>query len=145
MQIIRNNVFLWSLQVVLALLFLFAGTMKFVMDPAQMAPPGSPLSVGFIQFIGVCECLGAIGLIVPQWTRIRPALTVMAAAGLIVIMIGAVTITLASEPAATAVVPFVVGVLLCVVAYGRLQTNRSAASDRGAIGNRVNGTVAGLQ
>ena len=60
-------------------------------------------------------------------------------------MIGAVTITLASEPAATAVVPFVVGVLLCVVAYGRLQTNRSAASDRGAIGNRVNGTVAGLQ
>jgi hypothetical protein len=119
---IRNNTFLWVLQSLLALLFLFAGTTKFVMDPAQLAPPESPLSLTFIRFIGVCECLGAIGLIVPQLTRIRPILTPLAAAGLLVIMIGAVAITLMTGAAATAAVPFVVGLLLSVVAAGRVQT-----------------------
>ena len=122
MRIIRSNAFLWTLQILLAVLFAFAGTMKFVMDPAQMAPPGSPVSATFLRFIGVCECLGAIGLILPQLTGIRPQLTPLAALGLIVIMIGAVTITLMTQPVALAILPLVVGVLLCVVAYGRLQT-----------------------
>jgi uncharacterized membrane protein YphA (DoxX/SURF4 family) len=119
MRVIRNHVFLWTLQILLAVLFAFAGSMKFVMDPAQMAPPGSPLSVAFLRFIGVCECLGAIGLVVPQLTGIRQRLTPLAALGLIVIMIGAVTVTLMTQPASLAILPFVVGVLLCVVAYGR--------------------------
>jgi len=119
---LRHNGLLWTLQVVLALLFAFAGSAKFLMDPAQMAPPGSPVSVDFLYFIGVCECLGAIGLILPQATGIRPQLTVLAALGLIVIMIGAVTITLMTQPASMAILPFVAGVLLCVVVYGRLQT-----------------------
>ena len=111
------------LQILLAVLFAFAGITKFVMDPAQMAPPGSPLSATFLQFIGVCECLGAIGLIVPQLTGIRPQLTPLAALGLIVIMIGAVTITLMTQPAALAILPLVAGMLLCVLAYGRLQSH----------------------
>ena len=86
MQILRSNAFLWTLQIVLALLFAFAGASKFVMDPAQMAPPGSPVSANFLLFIGACECLGAIGLIVPQLTGILPQLTPIAAMGLIVIM-----------------------------------------------------------
>jgi len=121
MRAIRNNAFLWTLQILLGVLFAFAGSMKFVMDPAQMAPPGSPLSVTFLRFVGVCECLGAIGLVVPQLTGIRPRLTLLAALGLIVIMIGAVTVTLMTQPASLAILPFVVGVLLCVVAYGRVR------------------------
>ena len=100
----------------------FAGTAKFVMDPAQLAPPGSPVSANFIRFIGVCECLGAVGLIVPQLTGILPRLTPIAAMCLLVIMIGAVTITLMTQPASLAILPFVAGLLLCVVVYGRLQT-----------------------
>ena len=118
----RRNTVLWTLQIVLALLFAFAGTSKFVMDPAQLAPPGSPVSADFIRFIGVCECLGAIGLIVPQWTGILPRLTAIAAICLIVIMIGAVIITLMTQPASLAILPFITGILLCVVAYGRLRT-----------------------
>ena len=121
MRVIRNNAFLWTLQSLLGVLFAFAGSMKFVMDPAQMAPPGSPLSVTLLRFVGVCECLGAIGLVVPQLTGIRPRLTLLAALGLIVIMIGAVTVTLMTQPASLAILPFVVGVLLCVVAYGRVR------------------------
>jgi len=63
-----------------------------------------------------------IGLIVPQLTGIRPLLTPVAALGLIVVMIGAVTVTLMTQPVSLAILPFVTGVLLCVVAYGRLQT-----------------------
>ena len=120
MRIIRSNAFLWTLQILLAVLFAFAGTTKFLMEPAQLAPPGSPLSVTFIRFVGVCECLGAIGLILPQLTGIRPQLTPLAALALIVIMLGAITITLMTQPAVVAILPLVVGVLLCVVASGRL-------------------------
>ena len=122
MEILRSNKFLWTLQILLALLFALAGTSKFVMDPAQLAPPGSPVSLNFIRFIGVCECLGAIGLIVPQLTGILPQLSPIAGMGLIVIMIGAVTITVMTQPVSLAILPFVAGVLLCVVAYGRLRT-----------------------
>ena len=126
MNILRSNAFLWTLQILLALLYAFAGVSKFVMDPAQMAPPGSPLSANFIRFIGVCECLGAIGLIVPQLTGILPRLTPIAALCLIVIMIGAVVVTLMTQPVTLAILPFVAGLLLCVVAYGRLQTYAAA-------------------
>ena len=119
MRIIHSNTFLWTLQVLLAALFVFAGGAKFVMDPAQMAPPGAPVSASFIRFIGACEILGAIGLIVPQLTGIRPQLTPLAAVGLIIIMIGAVVVTVMTQPAVYAVFPFVVGILLAVVAYGR--------------------------
>ena len=119
MRLIHNNAVLWTLQGLLAALFVFAGGAKFVMDPAQMAPPGSPLSATFIQFIGVCEILGAIGLIVPHLTGIRPMLTPLAAGGLVVIMIGAVAVTVMTQPAIYALFPFVVGVLLAIVAYGR--------------------------
>ena len=45
-------------------------------------------------FIGVAEVLGAIGLILPGVLRIRPGLTPLAAAGLVIIMIGATVIGL---------------------------------------------------
>jgi len=117
---IRNNKLLWTLQGLLALLFLFAGGTKLVMDPVALAGQ-SHMSAGFLQFIGVCELLGGVGLIVPWLTGIRPALTPLAAAALIVIMIGATVTTLQQpdQPPATALIPFVVGLLLMVVAYGR--------------------------
>ena len=63
--------------------------------------------------------LGAIGLILPMLLRIRPVLTPLAAACLIVIMIGAVVVTLMTEAAAVALFPLIVGALLSFVAYGR--------------------------
>ncbi len=78
----------------------------------------SYLSVNFIYFIGVCEILGGIGLIVPWATRIMPKLTPIAAAGLIIIMIGAVVVT-APMGLGNAVVPVIVGILLAMIAYGR--------------------------
>ena len=73
----------------------------------------------FLRFIGVCEVLGAIGLILPGLLKIRPELTPVAASGLVIIMIGAVTITLIGGDVALAIVPLVVGLLAAAVAYGR--------------------------
>jgi uncharacterized membrane protein YphA (DoxX/SURF4 family) len=79
---------LWVVQVLLALLFVFAGSMKLVLPLDQMAGPVA-LPGALLRFIGVAELLGGIGLILPAALRIRPGLTPLAAAGLVVIMIGA--------------------------------------------------------
>jgi len=109
---------LWIVQVLLAALFLFAGGMKLIM-PLEALAHQSPLPALFLKFIGLAEVLGAVGLVVPALTRIRPALTPLAAAGLVIIMIGATVITCAIGPAAPAVVPAVVGLLAAFVAWGR--------------------------
>lgn len=108
---------LWIVQVVLALLFLFAGGIKLVLPIDQMAGPIS-LPGTFLRFIGVCEVLGGLGLLLPGLLRIRPGLTPLAAAGLVVIMIGAIVLAIAST-VTSALMPLVVGILLLFVAYGR--------------------------
>ena len=111
---------LWTIQILLALLFLFAGGSKFVMPVDQMTQgmPAALASGPFIHFIGVCEVLGGLGLVLPGLLRIKPGLTPLAASGLVIIMIGA---TLLSVPqgVAMAVFPLVTGILAAFVAYGR--------------------------
>jgi hypothetical protein len=109
---------LWVVQILLALLFLFAGVSKLVLPievmTKQMALPGL-----FMRFIGVAETLGALGLILPGLLRIRPGLTPLAAAGLVIIMIGATVVTIQAIGVAPALFPFVVGLLAAFVAYAR--------------------------
>jgi uncharacterized membrane protein YphA (DoxX/SURF4 family) len=109
---------LWIVQGLLALLFLFAGGMKLVLPLEKLTGP-VPLPGLFVRFIGVAEVLGAIGLILPGLLRIRPGLTPLAAAGLVIIMIGATVITLAGGDVAAALISLVVGLLAAFVAYGR--------------------------
>jgi uncharacterized membrane protein YphA (DoxX/SURF4 family) len=114
---------LWTVQVLLALLFLFAGGTKLVLPIAVLASMGSPNQIALpaflIRFIGTAEVLGAAGLILPQLLRIRPRLTPIAAAGLVIIMIGATTITAASGEVAGALFPLIVGILSGFIVYGR--------------------------
>jgi putative oxidoreductase len=67
------NIILWVLQILLALLFMLAGVSKFLTPADEMAKDmPSFLSINFIYFIGVCEILGSIGLVVPWLTKIKP-------------------------------------------------------------------------
>jgi hypothetical protein len=113
---------LWTVQVLLALVFLFAGGVKLVTPFEEMAAQ-MPIALPelFLRFIGVAEVLGALGLILPGLLRIRPGLTPLAAAGLVIIMIGATVLTLAGGLGAMALIPLVVGLLAAFVAYGRWQ------------------------
>ena len=113
----KTRVILWVVQALLAALFLFSGVMKFVL-PAAVLTKGSPFSAAFLHFIGVVEILGALGLILPSATRIKPMLTPLAAVGLVIIMIGATWTTVAIG-LKLAILPFVTGILAAFVAYGR--------------------------
>ena len=112
------NVALWIIQGLLAALFVFSGGMKLVLPIEKMQDPVA-LPGLFLRFIGVCELLGGIGLILPSLLRIRPGLTPLAAAGLVVIMIGAVVISVIYMGVASALIPLLVGILAAFIAYGR--------------------------
>ena len=117
------NILLWIIQILLALLFLFAGGTKFYFTIEEMRKMGSPNQIllpgWFIHFIGVCEILGALGLVLPGILRTKQHLTVLAAIGLTIIMIGAVVISAMGDGLGAAVPAVVIGLLCAFVAYGR--------------------------
>jgi uncharacterized membrane protein len=114
------NIALWILQALLGALFIFAGGIKLItpmeemMKQMPMALPG-----WFVLFTGVVELLGGIGLILPRLLGIRPGLVPLAAAGLVIVMIGATVYSLAAGQGASSMIPLAVGVLCAFVAYGR--------------------------
>ena len=114
----RMNFTLWTVQWILALLFLFAGGMKLILPIAEMTRQ-MPLPGLFLRFIGVAEVLGAAGLILPGLLRVRPGLTPLAAAGLAIVMIGATVLTFASAGAGQSSMPLAVGLLAGWVAWQR--------------------------
>lgn len=112
------SILLWSAQVILAVLFLFAGVVKLKMSGAVLEQftgvPGA-----FMKFVAVSEICGALGLVLPGLFRVWRFLTPAAAVGLVAIMTGAVTLTVAHGPAGQAVMPFITGLIAASVAHGR--------------------------
>ena len=123
---------LWAIQGLLAAVFLFSGGMKLVL-PAEVLTATFPFPELFVRFIGVCEVLGALGLVLPGLLRIRTELTPLAAAGLATIMVGATVTTVAIMGLESALIPLALGLLAGAVAYGRWRVaalGRSSAASR---------------
>ena len=116
------NVALWIVQGLLALIFLMSGTLK-VTQPKEklisMLAYVEDLSAGQVKTIGVLEILAAIGLILPDVTGILPWLTPVAAVGLVLEMIGAITLHLRRGEYSMIVINIVLLALAAFVAYGR--------------------------
>jgi hypothetical protein len=112
------NYALWTIQILLALLFLFTSGVKLLL-PIETLTKQMPLPGPFVRFIGACEGLGAIGLILPWALRIRKGLTPLAAGGLAIIMIGATALNLAAAGVPSALVTLTLGILLGAIAYWR--------------------------
>ena len=87
--------------------------------PAAELTAQTPLPAAFLRFIGTMEILGALGLVLPGILRIGTKLTPLAATGLVMIMIGAVVVTIQTMGPAMAALPFVTGAIASFVAYAR--------------------------
>jgi hypothetical protein len=117
---------IWTAQTLLALLFVFAGSVKFML-PAEKLQGPIALPLGFIYFIGAMEILGGLGLVLPGLFRIRTELTTVAAIGLLTIMSGATTISILGLGVSAGLVPAIVGVLAATIAYTRARVVPLAA------------------
>ena len=118
------NIALWIVQILLALLYLYAGGQKLMMSQeafiqTPMGGYGSDYSAGFLNLLGLLEVLGAIGLILPWLTGILPWLTPLAAAGLAAIMLGAIYVRYKRGETQLAVGTTVFFLMCVFVAYGR--------------------------
>jgi len=122
---------LWIVQGLLATLFLLTGGMKLLAPIAMLTQQMPELPGVFVRFIGVCELLGALGLVLPGLLCFRTELTPLAAGGLVIIMIGATVCTVLWFGALMALLPVLVGLLAAFVAYGRWRvTPLGSASPR---------------
>jgi putative oxidoreductase len=116
-------ILLWLVQILLACAFGMAGFMKSTQPIESLAQSGmvwaAQVPVALVRFIGVSELLGAVGLILPAATKIKPSLTPLAALGLLTIMILAMAFHLSRGEAQALPINMVLGGLAAFVAWGR--------------------------
>lgn len=116
------NVFLWVLQVLVALAFLVSGLRKFTRSDQQIRalPWAKGLEPNQVRGIGALELLAALGLILPWATNILPWLTPLAAVGVILLMVGAAYANYRAGLMPPIAANLVLFVLAAIIAYGRL-------------------------
>lgn len=120
---------LWILQIVLGVYFVAIGVMHFIV------PDGLPATLSWMYDLsdtlhviaGIAEILGGLGLILPAVTGIRPELVPLAAAGLMLVMAGAVIYHIGRGEVLNIVTNLVLIALLGFVAYGRSRAHPHAA------------------
>jgi hypothetical protein len=78
-----------------------------------------PIPVAFRLFLGVAEVLAAVGLTLPGITRIQPMLVSWAAAGVMIIMIGATVFHLSRGEFSSAITTIILLTMATFVAYMR--------------------------
>jgi putative oxidoreductase len=112
---------LWIAQILLALVFGFAGAMKLFTPIEDLAKNAAWIkdSAGLIRFIGTSELAGALGMLLPSLTRIKPKLTSLAAVGLFIIMVLATGFHLLQGEAKVIPMTLLLGALAAFVAWGR--------------------------
>ncbi len=130
-RVTKTRVAVWAVQVLLAALFLFAGGFKLALSSAALAAI-APLPALFLKFIGLCEVLGGVGVLLPDVLKIRQELVSLAAVCLAGVMTGAVVVSIEMQGPAAAVGPFVTGVLALVVARARRVSPQQSSTELAA-------------
>ncbi len=120
----RLNVALWSVQLLLAAMFGMAGYMKLsepISQLSAMLPFAAQIPETLVRFIGASELAGALGLILPAATRIKPALTPLAASGLLLIMVLAAGFHISRGEISHLPINAILGLLAAFIAWGRFK------------------------
>ena len=121
---------LWIVQGLLAVGFAMAGLTKLGQPIAEMAksiPWVTTVPEALVRFIGISELAGALGLILPSVTRIKPVLTAWAAVGLVAVMVLAAAFHISRGEVQMLPVPIVLGGMAAFVGWGRFGKARIAA------------------
>jgi uncharacterized membrane protein YphA (DoxX/SURF4 family) len=113
------NLILWIVQILLALAFLVSGITKVIRSSDRLKEGIPEFHPRMIRLIALAEILGALGLILPGLTGIATFLTPVAAAGLAIIMVGAVVTHARRGEGKSAVVNLVLLAFALVVVVGR--------------------------
>jgi len=116
-----RNTLLWVLQWVFGIYFVAIGIMHFIV------PDGLPALMEWMYelddtmhvIVGIAEILGGLGLILPSLTGIRPELTVYAAAGLVLVMLGAIVFHATRSEGASIANNVFLGAVVAFIGYGR--------------------------
>ena len=113
---------LWTVQLLLAALFAMAGLTKLT-QPIDALSANMPWALDVpawvVRFNALAELLGALGLLLPSLTRIKPQLTTLAALGLATVMALAVGLHITRGELAMSAAPAIIGLLAGFVAWGR--------------------------
>ena len=113
------NIALWVLQILLALVFLAHGLLLLAPPAHMIELMNQSMRPAFRIFIGAAEVLAAVGLTLPGITRIMPGLISLAAAGLMVVMIGATVFHIMRNEISGAITTAVLLAMATCVAYMR--------------------------
>jgi hypothetical protein len=116
------NVALWVLQVLLGAFFVFHATLMLRPSPDRLQSGMRyvlEMPAGLRVFAGTAEGLAGIGLIVPALIHVAVWLTPLAAAGLVVLMIGAIVFHAGRGEYPNIALNAVLGLLSAFVAWGR--------------------------
>ena len=119
------NIALWIVAGVLAAVFIVGGVSKLVVPKERLAEFHAGkwvegFSPGAVKTLGVVDIVAAVGLTLPAALDIVPALVPLAAIGVMLLMIGAVTTRLRSHLATTIIADLVYFALAGFVAWGRV-------------------------
>ena len=121
------NITLWIIAGLLAVAFAGAGAMKLAQPRTKLAASGMPWVEDFsdaqVKGIGALELLGALGLILPAALGIAEILTPLAAAGLVLVMVGAIVVHLRRGESKLIGAPLVLALLALFVAIMRFGPN----------------------
>ena len=120
------HIALWVVQVLLALAFGMAGTMKTFtpLDELVKTMPWFTSVPWLPRFIGPAELAGALGMVLPSVTRIRPVLTPLAGVGLSIVMLLAGGMHAVRGEIPMVPINVLLGGLAVFVAWGRFKKAR---------------------
>lgn len=113
------KIVVWTVSVLLAVVFLAAGGMKVLTATADLQQSSGGVPIALMRIAGTAEILGALGLVLPAVTRIAPALTPIAAGGLVVVMVGATITNIVTGAYGAVPMTVVLGLVAAFVAWAR--------------------------
>lgn len=116
------NVVLWILQVLLAFVFVFHSYLMLRPSPERLQAGMKyilEMPAGLRLFAGVADGLAGLALILPALLRILVWLTPLAAAGLVLLMLGGIVFHLKRREYPNTAFNAILGLLAAIVAWGR--------------------------